>query len=99
MTIDRRTFIQCAGVAAATPVFAALLPLSPSAKASPLSRSSLAQDATNADSTVFKIDGWDDCNRELLTGSEVSIRINQSWRAAWAELISCSMSGARRPPE
>jgi hypothetical protein len=84
MRIDRREFIQAAALVATTPALAALIPLAPTAQASPVpSRSWLAPDSADANSIVFKIDGWDDCDTRVPEESEVSIRINQSWRAAW----------------
>jgi hypothetical protein len=84
MMIDRRSFIQCTVLAAATPTLATLFPLAPMAEASLVpGPSPEAADPTTANCVVFKIDGWDHCDAELSTGSEVWIRINPSWRSAW----------------
>jgi hypothetical protein len=84
MRIDRRAFIQCAALVATTPAFAARLPLSSTAQASPVpNRSPLAWDSTEASSIVFKIAGWDCYDAKGSAEDEVLIRINQSWRTAW----------------
>jgi hypothetical protein len=84
MIIDRRTFIQCATVAATTQALAALLPLSSHAQNAPAPGAShLAAELRDANSIVFKIDGWDCSDAETSADNEVLIRINHSWRAAW----------------
>jgi hypothetical protein len=84
MRIDRRGFIQCAALVATTPVFTALLPFSPTAQAPPVpGRLPSPRDSTDANSIVFKIDGWDCSDAKGSTENEVLIRINQSWRTAW----------------
>jgi hypothetical protein len=97
MMIDRRTFIQSAGVVVATSAAAVVLPRSSRAQ----SQNSLTvgpglamvDDGTKGGLVVFKIDGWD--HHTALVGSspnavttvsssnEVGIKINQSWRTAW----------------
>ena len=80
MIMNRRLFIQTALVAPS-----AIRALPPPSKPlashpSPLS----AQEAdcgTDMDQIVFRIDGWDRC--DAATDNQVSIRISQSWRAAW----------------
>jgi len=84
MMIDRRAFIQGAALAATTPVIAALLPLSPHTQGSPApGGSALTTDPHDADSIVFKIDGWDCSDAEHSTENEVLISISQCWRVAW----------------
>jgi len=84
MRIDRRTFIQGAALVATTSAFAALSPPSSVMQASLVpAQSPSADDATDAQSIVFKIHGWDYCDAEVSNESEVWIRINQSWRSAW----------------
>ncbi len=88
--IDRRTFIQGAAFIGATPAIAALFSLlSPAQRhLSPVS-SRLPQTAEtemNANSIVFKIDGWDcgaDTALDRSSATMVLIRISQSWRTTW----------------
>jgi hypothetical protein len=82
MTIDRRNFIQYTALLATVPSIAALYPLSSVAGAPPLPVPEAAE-MKDANSVVFKIDGWDHCDTKVSNGDEVLIRINQTWRAAW----------------
>jgi|SRR5271165_585679 len=103
MIVDRRTFIVRTALGAAAAALANLSPpfstvqahtsLLPSAVPA-----SMAAPATDRDSVVFKIDGWDSCGDIAIDGSKfasadfvsndpdgdgVWIRMNQSWRATW----------------
>jgi hypothetical protein len=84
MTIDRRSFIQGTALLSAIPTLAALYPLSAMAEAPPRPAvSPQAANATDANSAVFTVDGWNHRDAEVLNGDEVLIRINRSWRANW----------------
>jgi len=103
MIVDRRTFIVCTAFGAAAAALANLsLPFSTveaheSLLPSPVP-TSVAAAATDRNSVVFKIDGWDCCEAVAIDGSKsvsadfasngpaddrVRIRMNQSWRATW----------------
>jgi len=83
MMINRRTFIQRAGLAAATPAFAALVPL-PHTQALPAQdRSPLPPDSPSSNSIVFKVAGWDCSDAGNSAEDEILISISQSWRAVW----------------
>lgn len=77
MMVDRRTFIQGATLLATASALAAWLPRSST------TQTRIAGSETDVNPVVFKIDGWDRCDAKGLTGNEVLIRINQSWRTAW----------------
>jgi TAT (twin-arginine translocation) pathway signal sequence len=85
--MDRRTFIQGAALAAATPAFAALVPLPSDARSSIATVTNPApyvnEDGSDVKAVVFNIDGWDLSDVKTSTENEVLIRINQSWRTAW----------------
>lgn len=84
MRIDRRSFIQSAALVATTQTLLPLLPLSSTSHSSPLPpQSPSPRDSTDATSTVFKIHGWNDGDTSGLTGNELVITVNRSWRAAW----------------
>jgi hypothetical protein len=84
MTIDRRSFIQRTVLLAASPTLAALYPRASIAESPlPPELSPQATGATDANLVVFKVDGWDYCGARVSNGSEVLVRINQSWRATW----------------
>jgi hypothetical protein len=96
MVIDRRTFLQVSGFAAAGP---ALFSLSLLARAEPSQapqlspRSNPPQPAVNTN--LFKIDGWDSSSDIPVdsslaadgigdsTNDPVLIKVTRSWRASW----------------
>jgi hypothetical protein len=86
MMMDRRTFILRTTLVGTAPALANLL-LLPSAAQSraALQRPSPPQpaaDGSDVNSVVFKIHGWDYSDNPV-SGNQVSIKINQSWRTAW----------------
>ena len=82
MTINRRTFIRRAALAATSTAAAALQPLSSTAQSqAPPDAKPMPQNPTDANFILFKIDGWDSCDTTM--DNQMSIRINQAWRAAW----------------
>ena len=84
--IDRRVFIQRTFVAATTPLVAAFLPFAGTIPASLLADSLSTPERrhfTNKDLVLFKIYGWDEVEAEGANGTELFIRVNRSWRAAW----------------
>jgi hypothetical protein len=103
MIIGRRTFVRSTALVGAASAVANLLSLSSivlSQAAMQPGVSPLPPDAgvTDANSLIFKIDGWSSCDDVLVnslptplsdsatnTGpsDQVWISINQSWRTAW----------------
>jgi hypothetical protein len=83
VSMNRRAFIQGATVVAATPAVTALVILSSTKKRSEVeSASSTDRNSNAAKLVVFKVDGWHS-NTVDSSENEVTIRIDQSWRAAW----------------
>jgi len=79
MMIDRRTFIiEGATLLATAPALAGVLPRS-STTQTPFVTGVRA----DANSVLFKIEGWDHCDAKASNANEMWIRIHQSWRSAW----------------
>ena len=82
--MNRRMFLYGAGLVGLTPAIMELLPgLARAELRTPLPSAPLptTSDAiTDFNAIVFKIDGWDSFEPGP---NEVSISVNQSWRAAW----------------
>lgn len=81
MWIDRRGFLQGAALVAA----ANLLPLSSGipSSVSPSLDLAATEDVITArtPNLALRVDGWDCLSN--LTGDEVFVSVNQSWRSAW----------------
>ena len=100
MIVDRRTFLVRAALVVAGVALANLSPTlsTVQAHASLLPNPRRASMATDRNSVVFRIDGWDCCDDIAIDGSKIAsadfasndppgdpvwIRMNQSWRATW----------------
>jgi hypothetical protein len=91
MIINRRIFVQSAALVGAAPVLANLLLLPSGTQSREFQKTALmpAQHTrvnSDANSSLFKIDGWDrndiGVDRSQLDSHTV-IRLTQSWRTAW----------------